>query len=63
MAVVTVCTLNFALHMVRHCLPQVLAFWKAWSITKATLGRYPRSSSSVNRGKKMAMGEIGRAHV
>ena len=23
---------------------------------KATLGRYPASSSSVNRGKKMAMG-------
>ncbi len=42
--------------MVRHCFPQARHFWKAWSITKATRGRYPRSSSRVNRGKKMAMG-------
>ena len=42
--------------MVRHCCPQALHLWKAPSILKAARGRYPRSSSRVNRGKKMAMG-------
>ena len=42
--------------MVRHCLPQARHFWKARSMLKAARGRYPRSSSRVNRGKKMAMG-------
>lgn len=44
------------IHMVRACLPQARAFWKAWSSTKATRGRYPKSSSRVKRGKKIAIG-------
>jgi len=43
-------------HMVRHCFPQAWHFLKAQSILKAARGRYPKSSSSVNRGKKMAIG-------
>ena len=42
--------------MVRLCRPQAPAARKHRSMQKATLGRYPASSSSVNRGKKMAMG-------
>ena len=42
--------------MVRACLPQARHFLKVRSRLNATRGRYPRSSSSVNRGKKIAMG-------
>ena len=44
------------MHMVSACLPQVWAFWKQWSRLKATRGRYPKSSSRVNSGKKIAIG-------
>ena len=44
------------MHMVRACLPQAPAFWKQWSRVKATRGRYPKSSSRVNKGKNTAMG-------
>ena len=44
------------MHIVKHCFPQARHFWNAWSMTKATRGRYPRSSSRVNRGKNIAMG-------
>ena len=44
------------MHMVRACRPCAPARWKKWSRLKATRGRYPASSSKVNRGKKMAMG-------
>ena len=44
------------MHMVRACRPWAPARWKKWSRLKATRGRYPASSSKVNRGKKMDMG-------
>ncbi len=44
------------MHMVRDCLPWAPARLKKLSKLKATLGRYPRSSRSVKRGKKIAMG-------
>ena len=44
------------MHMVRLWRPWAPAPRKAWSRLNATRGRYPRSSNSVNRGKKMAMG-------
>ena len=43
-------------HMVRHCFPQAWHFLKAQSILKAALGRYPKSSRRVNKGKKIAIG-------
>lgn len=44
------------IHMVRACLPHARAFWKCRSKLNATRGRYPKSSSSVNNGKKIAIG-------
>lgn len=43
-------------HMVRHCFPQARQRLKAQSMLKAARGRYPKSSRSVNSGKKMAIG-------
>jgi len=42
--------------IVRACLPHVLHFLKQLSRLNAILGRYPRSSSSVNIGKNIAIG-------
>lgn len=50
------CTLNFLYHIVRACFPQVPAFLKGLSRLNAILGRYPESSKSVNKGKKIAIG-------
>ena len=44
------------MHMVSACLPCAQAFLKKPSRLKATRGKYPRSSSRVNKGKKMAIG-------
>ena len=44
------------MHIVKHCLPWQQAFLNKWSKLKATLGRYPKSSSKVNKGKNMAIG-------
>ena len=44
------------MHIVSACLPQAWHLWKQWSRLNATLGRYPRSSSSVNNGKNIAIG-------
>lgn len=42
--------------MVSACFPQARAFLKYLSRLKATRGKYPKSSSRVNSGKKIAMG-------
>ena len=42
--------------IVRACLPFVPDFLKMESRLNATLGRYPRSSNSVNKGKNIAIG-------
>ena len=42
--------------VVRHCLPQARQRRKAGSMLNAIRGRYPKSSSRVKRGKKIAMG-------
>ena len=42
--------------VVMACLPWAPAFLKSQSRLKATRGRYPKSSSNVKSGKKMAMG-------
>src|SRR5699024_2295094 len=44
------------LHMVRACLPQVLQHLKQRSRSKAMRGKKPQSSSSVKRGKNIAIG-------
>ena len=44
------------IHIVKDCFPFVPAFLKKWSKLKAILGKYPRSSSSVKRGKNIAIG-------
>lgn len=44
------------MHIVSACFPQALHFLKVLSKLNATLGRYPKSSSIVNRGKKIAIG-------
>ena len=44
------------IHIVRHCLPWQQAFLNIWSRLNATLGRYPKSSRRVNKGKKIAIG-------
>ncbi len=44
------------MHIVRLCLPCAQDLRKKLSRLKATLGRYPRSSSRVNKGKKIAIG-------
>src|SRR5690554_5048352 len=56
-----VATTPAALHpkpivMVSACLPWAPDFFKTWSRLNATRGKYPKSSSSVNNGKKMAIG-------
>ena len=42
--------------MVRACLPQEAHFLNILSRLKATLGKYPKSSKSVNSGKNIAIG-------
>ena len=44
------------IHMVSPCRPQVPALAKGRSSSRATRGSQPKSSSRVNRGKKIAMG-------
>ena len=44
------------MHMVSACFPQPPQQRIQWSIIKAIRGRYPISSNSVNRGKKIAIG-------
>lgn len=44
------------MHIVKLCLPWAPDLWKKWSRLKATRGRYPASSNSVNKGKKIAIG-------
>jgi len=44
------------MHIVRACFPDVHAFLKKPSKLKAILGRYPKSSKIVNRGKNIAIG-------
>ena len=45
-----------AMHIVRLCFPHALHFLKHLSKLNATRGRYPESSITVNRGKKIAIG-------
>ena len=42
--------------MVIICFPEQQHFLKKLSILKAILGRYPKSSKKVNKGKKIAIG-------
>ena len=44
------------IHIVRACFPEVQHFLKHLSKLKAILGRYPKSSKKVNKGKKIAIG-------
>jgi len=44
------------MHMVSACFPWQHALLKKLSRLKAILGRYPKSSSRVKKGKNMAMG-------
>lgn len=44
------------IHIVRHCFPEVLHFWKHLSKLKEIRGKNPRSSNNVNKGKKIAIG-------
>ena len=44
------------IHIVKACLPHAFDFLKKLSKLNATLGRYPKSSSKVNRGKNIAIG-------
>ena len=44
------------MHIVIICLPLVLALLKKPSILKASLGRNPKSSKKVKRGKNIAIG-------
>ncbi len=44
------------MHIVRACFPWAPTLRNMPSRLKATRGRYPKSSSRVNRGKKIAIG-------
>ncbi len=44
------------MHIVKACFPVVQAFLKNPSKLKAILGRYPKSSNNVKRGKNIAIG-------
>ena len=44
------------IHIVKACFPQALHFLKKLSKLKAILGRYPKSSRRVNKGKNIAIG-------
>ena len=44
------------IHIVKACFPHALHFLNTLSILKAIRGKYPTSSSSVNSGKKIAIG-------
>ena len=44
------------MHIVSACFPQAPHFSNGRSILQAARGRYPRSSSNVNSGKKIAIG-------
>ena len=44
------------MHIVNACLPQAQHFLNAQSKLKAILGKNPKSSNSVNKGKKIAIG-------
>ena len=44
------------IHIVRACFPQVLHLWNALSRLEAILGKKPRSSKKVKRGKNIAIG-------
>ena len=44
------------IHMVIICFPLQHAFLKKPSILNAILGKYPKSSNMVNKGKKIAIG-------
>lgn len=44
------------MHIVIICLPEQQHFLKKPSILKAILGRYPKSSKNVNKGKNIAIG-------
>ena len=44
------------INIVRDCFPLVPDLAKNLSILNATLGKYPKSSKSVNSGKKIAIG-------
>lgn len=44
------------MHIVIICFPLQHAFLKNPSILKAILGKYPKSSKMVKRGKKIAIG-------
>ena len=44
------------IHIVNACFPEVQAFLKKLSKLKAILGKYPKSSKIVKRGKKIAIG-------
>ena len=44
------------MHIVNACFPDVQAFLKRESKLKAILGKKPKSSKMVNKGKKIAIG-------
>ena len=44
------------MHIVKACFPHAWHFLKHLSRLNATLGKYPKSSNSVNKGKKIAIG-------
>ncbi len=44
------------MHIVSACFPHALHFLKHLSKLKDTLGKNPKSSKSVNNGKKIAIG-------
>ena len=44
------------IHIVRDCFPQAQHFLNGLSRLYAIRGKYPESSSKVNRGKKIAIG-------
>ena len=44
------------MHIVIICLPEQEHFLKKPSTLKAILGRYPKSSKKVNKGKNIAIG-------
>ena len=44
------------MHIVRACLPEVHAHLKHLSKLKAILGKNPKSSNMVNKGKNIAIG-------
>lgn len=44
------------MHIVNACFPEVQHFLKHLSKLKAILGKYPKSSKKVNKGKNIAIG-------